>query len=109
MKDNKMNKKRQEAFAANDEMMLAVMNVAAQLGLKIPDDLSVVGFDGSPFSAFVVPSLSTITRQSKEVARLGTRKLLAQINGNVEALAASGTMVSSRFVPRESTGPVPQD
>jgi DNA-binding LacI/PurR family transcriptional regulator len=94
-------------FAANDEMAFAVMNVAAHLGLRIPDDLSVVGFDGSPFSTFVVPSLSTIIRQSDEVARLGTQKLLAQINEDVEAAGAFGTMVSPRFVPRESTGPVP--
>lgn len=94
-------------FAANDEMAFAVMNVAAHLGLKIPDDLSVVGFDGSPFSTFVVPSLSTNIRQSDEVARLATQKLLAQINENVEAASDFETMVSPRFVPRESTGPAP--
>ncbi|MBT5220431.1 MAG: LacI family DNA-binding transcriptional regulator [Woeseia sp.] len=92
-------------FAANDEMAFAVMNVAAHLGLKIPDDLSVVGFDGSPFSTFVVPSLSTNIRQSDEVARLATQKLLAQINEDVEAASDIETMVSPRFVPRESTGP----
>ena len=92
-------------FAANDEMAFAVMNVAAHLGLKIPDALSVVGFDGSPFSTFVVPSLSTNIRQSDEVARLATQKLLAQINEDVEAASDIETMVSPRFVPRESTGP----
>ena len=94
-------------FAANDEMAFAVMNVAAHLGLKIPADLSVVGFDGSPFSTFVVPSLSTIIRQSDEVARLATQKLLAQINEDAEAADAFETTVSPRFVPRESTGPAP--
>ena len=94
-------------FAANDDMAFAVMNVAAHMGLRIPDDLSVVGFDGTPFSTFVVPSLSTIIRQSDEVARLGTQKLLAQINEDAEAAGALGTMVSPRFVPRESTGPAP--
>jgi LacI family transcriptional regulator len=95
-------------FAANDEMAFAVMNVAAHLGLNIPDDLSVVGFDGSPFSTFVVPSLSTNIRQSDEVARLATQKLLAQINEDTEAAGAVETMVSPRFVPRESTGPAPE-
>ena len=94
-------------FAANDEMAFGVMNVAAELGLRIPDDLSVVGFDGTPFSTFVVPSLSTIIRQTDEMARLGTEKLLAQINDGTEAAGEFDTMVSPRFVPRESTGPVP--
>lgn len=94
-------------FAANDEMAFGVIKVAHQLGLKIPDDLSVVGFDGTPFSTFVMPSLSTIIRQSGEVARLATHKLLAQINEDAEAAGTFGTMVSPQFVPRESTGPAP--
>ena len=94
-------------FAANDEMAFGVMNVAAEMGIGIPDDLSVVGFDGTPFSTFVVPSLSTIIRQTDEMAQLGTRKLLAQINEGAEAAREFDTMVSPRFVPRESTGPAP--
>jgi LacI family transcriptional regulator len=94
-------------FAANDEMAFGVMNVAAEMGLSIPKDLSVVGFDGTPFSTFVVPSLSTIIRQTDRMARLGTQKLLAQINEGEEAASAFDTMISPRFVPRESTGPAP--
>ena len=94
-------------FAANDEMAFGVMNVAAEMGIRIPDDLSVVGFDGTPFSTFVVPSLSTVIRKPDEMARLGTQKLLAQINDGPEAARAFETMISPRFVPRESTGPVP--
>lgn len=94
-------------FAANDEMAFGAMNVAAEMGLAVPDDLSIVGFDGTPFSTFVVPSLSTIKRNTDEMARLGTQKLLAQINDGEEAARALGTMVSPRFVPRGSTGPAP--
>ena len=94
-------------FAANDEMAFGVMNVAHELGLRVPEDLSVVGFDGTPFSTFVVPSLSTIIRKTDEMAQLGTRKLLAQINEGAEAAREFDTMVSPRFVARESTGPVP--
>ncbi len=95
-------------FAANDEMAFGVMNVADAMGIKIPDDLSVVGFDGTPFSTFVIPSLSTIIRQTDEMARLGTQKLLALINEGADAARAFETMVSPRFLPRESTGPVPK-
>jgi len=94
-------------FAANDEMAFGVIKVAHQLGLKIPDDLSLVGFDGTPFSTFVVPSLSTIIRQTDAMARFATQKMLAQINGEADEARAIETMISPRFVPRESTGPVP--
>jgi LacI family transcriptional regulator len=94
-------------FAANDEMAFGAMKVAHQLGLKIPDDLSLVGFDGTPFSTFVVPSLSTIIRQTDAMAKLATQKMLAQINGETDDARVIETMVSPRFKPRESTGPAP--
>lgn len=94
-------------FAANDEMAFGVMNVAYHMGLRIPDDLSLVGFDGTSFSTFVVPPLSTIIRQTDEMSRLGTQKLLAQIEGDQEEATAMETMVSTRFIDRESTGPAP--
>ena len=94
-------------FAANDEMAFGVMHAADELGLKIPDDLSLVGFDGTPFSSFVLPALSTIRRQTDEMSRLGTQKLLAQIDAGPDAARNFETMVSPQFVPRKSTGPVP--
>lgn len=94
-------------FAANDEMAFGVMNVANEMGIRIPDDLSLIGFDGTSFSTFVIPSLSTIIRQTDEMARLGTQKLLALINDGPDVAGEFETMVSPRFVPRGSTGPAP--
>ena len=94
-------------FAANDEMAFGVMNVANEMGIKIPDDLSLVGFDGTEFSTFVIPSLSTIIRKTDEMARLGTQKLIALIEKGPDAARDFETMVSPRFVPRGSTGPAP--
>ena len=94
-------------FAANDEMAFGVMNVAYHMGLKIPDDLSLVGFDGTSFSSFVIPALSTIRRQTDEMAKLGTQKLLALIDEGPDAARGFETMVSPQFVPRKSTGPAP--
>jgi len=95
-------------FAANDEMAFGVMNVADKLGIKVPDDLSVVGFDGTDFSEFVIPSLSTIRRPSGRMARLGAQKLLTLINEGADAARAFEVMVSPQFLPRESTGPAPR-
>ncbi len=96
-------------FAANDEMAFGVMNVADELGIKVPDELSVVGFDGTNFATFVIPSLSTIRRPSREMARLGAQKLLALIDEGADAARAFEVMVSPQFVPRDSTGPAPGD
>lgn len=96
-------------FAANDEMAFGVMNVANSLGIKVPDDLSVVGFDGTKFATFVIPSLSTIRRPSADMARLAAQKLLALVDEGPDAARAFESMVSPQFVPRQSTGPAPRD
>ena len=96
-------------FAANDEMAFGVMNVANAKGIVVPDDLSVVGFDGTAFATFVIPSLSTICRPTREMASLAARKLLAIINEGEDAARAFESMVSPQFVPRESTGPAPTE
>lgn len=95
-------------FAGNDEMALAVVAVASRMGLQVPRDLSVVGFDGTAYSSFVVPSLTTIRRPTREMAQLGTQKLIARINEGRDAARAFETMVSPQFVPRDSTGPAPR-
>lgn len=96
-------------FAANDEMAFGVMNVANAMGIPVPEELSVVGFDGTDFANFLIPSLSTIRRPTREMASLAARKLLATINEGADAARAFESMVSPQFVPRESTGPVPAD
>ena len=94
-------------FAANDEMAFGVIKVAHQLGVRIPDDLSLVSFDGTPFSTFAVPSLSTIIRPTGAMAELATQKMLAQISEGADDAPVLETMVSPWFEPRESTGPAP--
>jgi LacI family transcriptional regulator len=94
-------------FAANDEMAFGVLKVAHQLGVKIPEDLSLVSFDGTPFSTFAVPSLSTIIRPTDAMAELATQKMLAQINEGADDAPVFETLVSPWFEPRESTGPAP--
>jgi len=94
-------------FAANDEMAFGALRVAYEVGVRIPDDLSLVSFDGTPFSNFAVPTLSTILRQTGPMARLATQKMLAQFSENVDNETVLETMVSPQFVARESTGPAP--
>ena len=96
-------------FAANDEMAFAVINAAAQQGLAVPRDLSVVGFDGTRFSAFVTPALTTIERRTQEMAELATRKLVALIERGEDAARTYATLIAPTFIARDSTGPAPTD
>lgn len=63
-------------FVANDQMALAVLQIASQRGLRIPDDLGVVGFDNIPESAFFLPPLSTVQQDQYLVARIAVEKVI---------------------------------
>jgi len=90
----------------NDSLALGFMRMALQRGVRIPADLSVVGFDGVPEGARVWPGLTTIAQPMRDMGRTACRTLLAQINGSsseVESFVEYGV----ELVARESTGPAP--
>jgi LacI family transcriptional regulator len=66
-------------FASNDEMALGVMEAARVLGLHIPDDISVVGFDDIYQASVVHPALTTVRQPMEQMGRTATRMLLELI------------------------------
>lgn len=65
-------------FASNDEMAAGVYRAAHRLGLAIPQDLSVIGFDDGPLAARLLPSLTTIRLPIRDIGRLAAGKLIDQ-------------------------------
>jgi LacI family transcriptional regulator len=63
-------------FASNDEMAAGVYRAAQRLGLAIPADLSVVGFDDGPLAARLLPSLTTVRLPIRELGRIAATKLI---------------------------------
>ena len=63
-------------FASNDEMAAGVYRVANRLGLSIPGDLSIVGFDDGPLASRLLPSLTTIRLPIRELGRIAANKIL---------------------------------
>lgn len=68
-------------FAANDLSAIRTMQVARDLGLSVPDDLSVVGFDNVPESAVAVPPLTTIEQPLRQMGEEALRMLVAVLDG----------------------------
>jgi len=66
-------------FAANDEMAAGIYHVALRRGLRIPEDLSVVGFDDTPLAARMWPPLTTVRWPIRHMGRLAAELALAQI------------------------------
>jgi DNA-binding LacI/PurR family transcriptional regulator len=68
-------------FAASDPMAFGAMRAIKQAGLAIPDDIAVVGFDGSPAAANTEPPLTTVHQPAEAMGRHMARLLLAIIRG----------------------------
>jgi len=92
-------------FASNDDMAAGVMKVAHDMGLAIPGELSVAGFDDVPLASYVWPALTTIRQPMEEMAVRATGLLLRQLRGETDN--DIGHTIASTLVVRESTGPCP--
>ncbi|MER7356228.1 LacI family DNA-binding transcriptional regulator [Nonomuraea dietziae] len=87
-------------FVANDQMALGVLRAFTERGVRVPDQVSVVGFDDIPESEFFSPPLTTIRQDFDAVGRQSIEVLLRQIGGSGER---ERLVVSPSFVARAST------
>ena len=69
-------------FVASDHMAIAAMSAINSLGLKVPDDISVVAISDIVDAAYLTPPLTTVSIPQKEMGRLATEMLLQRINGD---------------------------
>ncbi|RVX43506.1 LacI family transcriptional regulator [Nonomuraea polychroma] len=90
-------------FAANDQMALGVLRALSELGVRVPDQISVVGFDDIPESEFFSPPLTTVRQDFDVVGRHCIEVLLRQID--VGPTALERLVVRPSFVVRSSTAP----
>jgi LacI family transcriptional regulator len=67
-------------FCSNDDMAIGAMNAIFAKGMRVPDDISVIGFDDIGFSQYITPRLSTVKRPVEKISVLGAKKLLALIS-----------------------------
>ena len=93
-------------FAANDLSAMQTMHVARTLGLDIPGDVSVVGFDNIPESALIEPPLTTIDQSIQEMGRRAVELLIDVIEG--ETGPAQQVTLPTRLVVRQSSGVAPR-
>jgi LacI family transcriptional regulator len=86
-------------FAANDDMAVAVIRVANRLGIKMPGELSVAGFDDIALARLVFPNLTTIRQPLSTMAERAASMLIRGDKSGVEIVPATLEI-------RESTGPL---
>jgi LacI family transcriptional regulator, galactose operon repressor len=91
-------------FGANDLSAIAAVEVALELGLRVPEDLSVIGFDNVPEAALANPQLTTIEQPIHDMGGRAINLLIKLIQD--EPVETSHITLPTRLVVRQTTGPV---
>lgn len=89
-------------YAANDQMAIGLLAAAHAIGRRVPEDLSVVGFDDVPEARFLCPPLTTVHLDFSVIGRACVQQLLLLIGGKP---SVPGLLVAPELLVRNSTSP----
>lgn len=92
-------------LAINDLLAIGALRAAGDLGLRVPADFSLVGFDDIPEAGYLVPRLTTSSKDAALMGREAVRLALRRLEQ--PSLPRQVVEIPSHFVVRESTGPAP--
>jgi LacI family repressor for deo operon, udp, cdd, tsx, nupC, and nupG len=90
-------------FCYNDLTAIGAMRAAHQTGLRVPDDVSIIGYDDVAYASYVSPSLTTIRQRMFEMGQKATEMALALLSGGE---AVENVLVLGQLVERESCAPL---
>jgi len=90
-------------FAVNDNIAMAAMHVIREHGLRVPDDIAIVGFDDEPHAAYCFPTLSTIAQPTLELGKEAALLFLQQIQTEVEHFTVKEVVLPSQLIIRNSS------
>lgn len=93
-------------FAGSDMQALGVMRAAHELGLRVPEDISVVGYDDIPISGWLWPPLTTVRQPLREMSAAAARMVLDLAKGVTPVNLRID--LATELVVRQSTAPVPR-
>jgi DNA-binding LacI/PurR family transcriptional regulator len=89
-------------FVANDDMALGVLKALHEKGRRVPEDVSVMGFDDVPEAAYYWPALSTVNQDFAALGRCAVQLALRALDGEADPVM---DLVEPEVVVRDSTGP----
>lgn len=96
-------------ICANDTVAIGAVNAARTLGLSVPEDVSIVGFDDLPLAAWEVFGLTTVHQPMEEMARTAVRLLIERIEGRVSSDVVRQMVFEPRLVLRRTLAPPPPE
>jgi DNA-binding LacI/PurR family transcriptional regulator len=88
-------------FAQNDRMALGILRAARDMGLRVPEQLAVIGVDDMPLASYFDPPLTTMKQDMPQIGREAAKMLLAAIEG--ETNGCHQMKLSAQLIARQST------
>jgi DNA-binding LacI/PurR family transcriptional regulator len=90
-------------FASNDHLALGAIKALKENGVRIPDEMSIVGFDNIPEAAYLSPALTTVHQDFDELGKISINRMLIQLKENTKAESFT---IAPELIVRESTQPL---
>lgn len=90
-------------FAVSDSVAFGAMKVLKEHGIKIPEDIAIVGYTDEPTASLVDPGLTTVAQPTFEIGQTAARLLLAQINSDSKDTVCLKTVLKTKLIIRGST------
>ena len=90
-------------IAAYDYIALGILRVLHEEGLRVPEDVAVIGYDDIPRAPYLSPSLSSIQTPIEESCRLTVELMMKKIDDHYY-FSSKDTVLSAQYIPRESSG-----
>ena len=90
-------------FAVNELYAITAMKVARQMGMKIPEDIQVIGFTDGVLSKHAVPSLTTVSQHSLQMGEKCASLLIDRLENDVEDTLYETVVIQTDLIEREST------
>ena len=93
-------------FGVNDQVAIGAMKVIREKGWRVPEDIAVVGFDNSPISAYISPSLTSVARPGRQIGEEAARIFLNYIAPTTKKDVPVHIVLPSELVVRESSAAI---
>ncbi|RIV34271.1 LacI family transcriptional regulator [Flagellimonas lutimaris] len=90
-------------FAANDTTGVSAIMCAKKLGVKVPDQLAVIGFNDDPISSIVQPSLSTVSHPASKMGAISAKRILEHSAQSYDADLSEITVLGTEIIARGSS------
>lgn len=89
-------------FGVNDQVCIGAMHVIREKGILIPSEIALVGFDNTPITQYLSPSLTSVGRQSREIGLEASKLFLSQVN-NSGSVTIQNIVLPPNLIVRSST------